>query len=135
MTMKRSIIRALLLTACCAMTAQAQLGGLIKKAAGKIGEKAAEQAAPSNEGKPLEGDPMSASTIDAVLKGLDVERQANAEAEAAHARMNAKREEWQVARNASADDRAAYDKASSKQRECVGDALRAIGEKREQEMP
>lgn len=133
--MKRSMIRALLLVACCTATAEAQLGGLIKKAAGKMTEKAAEKAAPSDEGKPLVGDPMSASTLDAVLKGLDVERQANADAEKAHAAAQAKLEEWRAAREASTADREKYEAASSKQRSCVGDQLRVIGQKREEEMP
>ncbi len=134
--MKRSLLRALLLTACCAVTAQAQFGGLIKKAAGKLGEKAADKATPSaDEGKPLVGDPMTAATLDAVLKGLDVQRQANAEAEKAHAALTAKLDEWRAARDASSDDRAKYEAASSKQRSCVGDQLRVIDQKREQEMP
>ncbi|MBI3568162.1 MAG: hypothetical protein HY084_08180 [Gemmatimonadetes bacterium] len=120
--MLRSTMRALLVLACAGSVAQAQLGGLIKRA---IEKKVEKKAVPEEtQGPPLAGDPVDASTLDALLKGLSAEMDARAATAAKHDVLLAKQDEWRAADNASRPESDKWHAANSKIMDCVERSLR-----------
>lgn len=134
--MQRSIICAVGLLAVAGADAHAQLGGLIKKAAGKVVEKKAdEMLAKATPEKPLDGTPLSASALDGVLKGLNFELQQQAEAVRLKAIQEQKLAAWQKADEAGHDEAEKYRASNEKVLSCVSDEMRALQDKHSEDMP
>lgn len=134
--MKRSIICAMAILAVAGFDAQAQLGGLIKKAASKVVEKKAdEMAGKATPEKPLDGTPLGASALDGVLKGLNFELQQQAEAVRLKGIQEQKLAAWQKADEAGRDEADKYRASNEKVISCVSDELRALQDKHSEDMP
>jgi hypothetical protein len=134
MTRTKQILIAAAAFATLSVPAQAQLGGLIKKAAGKVLEdKAKDKVEEMKPEKPLEGDPITASSIDGVLKGLNFEVQQQAEAVRLKAIQEQKSEAWRTLFDAGKSESDAYQAKNEKILSCTGDALRKLGEKHGEE--
>ena len=131
----QSLFRAITLAACLAGTAQAQLGGLIRKAADKVVEKKADQMATElKPAKPLEGDPVGAATLDGVLKGLAYELQQQAEALKLHDRQQAKADEWRKATDAGRAESDSYRTKNSTIVACIDESIGASNKKHMSEL-
>jgi len=125
----RALLRAALLVACTATVAQAQLGGLLKKAVEKkVSTKVEDKVAPGEEAPPLAGEPVSAAALDQLLKGLAVEVSSGQEYAAAHERLLKKQDEWRAADQAARPDEEAQAKARSKTESCMYPLLRKLEE-------
>lgn len=123
--MTRSLMRALALSVCLAGTAQAQFGSILKKAVEKkVENKVEDKVAPAQAGPPLAGDPVTATQLDAVLKGLAVEVSAAAAYEAKHEELLKKQDEWRAAEEAARPDAEANSKARRKFEDCMDPLLR-----------
>jgi hypothetical protein len=129
--MIRSIIRATVVLACVSTAAHAQLGSLIKKAAGKIENKAENKVSE----KPLEGEPLTASALDAVLKGLSLETETKEKSKQLWAAIEAKSKEVTEADRATGDEPDKWHKASRDIQSCVSRSIDESNKKHEQEMP
>ena len=117
--MIRTVARAALLLACAGATAQAQLGGLIKKAKEKVENKADEATGDKTPAKKLAGDPVDAPTLDAVLRGLALEVQNQDQSAQLRKARSAKYEERQAAEKAAGTEIENYRKTSSVTDECI----------------
>lgn len=136
--MNRTLIPAVLgaaLLAVSPMPAHAQLGGLIKKAAGKIvDDKVKEKENELKPVKPLEGDPVTATSFDQVLKGLQFEIGQQAEAVRLKKIQEAKQEAWSRAYEAGHDDDSKYRAANEKVISCISSALNDLERKHQEEL-
>jgi hypothetical protein len=125
----RAIIRAALVLACTSSVAQAQLGGLLKKAIekkveNKVENKIEDKVAPEGAAPPLAGDPVTAGVLEQVLKGLAVEVSSGQAYEAKHAELLKKQDAWRAADEAARPDVEANSKAKSKFENCMDPLLR-----------
>lgn len=135
--MKRPAVHVLVLAGClagAAPAAHAQLGGLIKKAAGKVVDKKVDEATRAPE-KPLEGDPVSAANFDGLLKGLHFELDQQVEAVRLKAVQEQKSEAWSKADDAGRDDAAKYRTANDNVLRCINDTLAGLTAAHSREMP
>lgn len=123
------------LIALCALPAQAQLGGLIKKAAKKAAENKVEDKVESATAKPLGGDPVTAETLDALLKGLSLELETRDRTKQLLTVIEAKAKEVTEAERAAGNEPDAWHKASRDVERCVSNSLDKSNKKHEQEMP
>jgi hypothetical protein len=129
--MIRSIIRATVVLACVSTVAHAQLGGLIRKAKEKVEAKVEDKASE----KPLEGDPVTASTLDAVLKGLSLEAEGVEKSKQLWTAIEAKSQEVTEADKAAGDEPDKWYKANSDNERCVSRSIDASEKKHEEEAP
>ena len=136
--MTTQLIRAVIAASCVlafATPAQAQLGGLIKKAAGKVmDDKVKEKTDEMKPVPPMDGEPVTASTLDNVLKGLSFEVQQQAEAVRLKKIQEAKAQAYYDAEKAGHDEAAAYRKSNDKIMSCVGSALHDLEAQHQQEL-
>src|ERR1035437_2823007 len=129
--MIRSIIRATVVLACVSTVAHAQLGGLIRKAKEKVEAKVEDKASE----KPLEGHPVTASTLDAVLKGLSLEAEGVEKSKQLWTAIEAKSQEVTEADKAAGDEPDKWNKATSDKERCVSRSIDASEKKHEEEAP
>jgi hypothetical protein len=133
--MIRSIIRAAVVLACVSTAGQAQLGSLIKKAKEKVEAKTEDKAENKASEKPLEGDPVTASTLDAVLKGLSIEAEGKEKSKQLWTAIEAKSKEVTEADKAAGDEPDKWQKAKSENERCVSRSIDASNKKHEEEAP
>jgi hypothetical protein len=121
--MMRFMLRAALLLACVTTASQAQLGSLIKKAKEKVEGKVEEKTGVGTDSKPLAGDPVSVSVLDALLKGLALEVQADAKAKELRAVRDAKNTEINDAEKAAGDEPDKWKTADRELMRCVSKSI------------
>lgn len=113
----------------------AQIGGLIRKAAGKVvDEKVQEKADEIVPPKPLEGTPITAATLDGLLGGLKFELAQQTEATRLKKIQESKHDAWAKAFEAGHDEADRYRAANDKLMECVSDRLNEIEQEEAQQM-
>jgi len=124
------------LTVCCAMPAQAQFKGLLKKAAEKAVEhKVDEKVDEASPSKPLGGDPVSADALDALLKGLSLELETQEKTKQLWTVIEAKAKEVTEAERAAGNEPDAWHRASRDVERCISNSLDKSNKLHEQEMP
>ncbi len=123
------------LIALCALPAQAQLGGFIKKAAKKAAENKVEDKVESATAKPLGGDPVTAETLDALLRGLSLELETKDKTKQLWTAIEAKAKEVTEAERAAGNEPDAWHKASRDVERCLSNSLDKSNKQHEQEMP
>ncbi len=134
--MLRSIARAAFVLACVSASSQAQLGGLIKKAAQKAVEaKVEEKVEPTTPAKPLGGDPLTEATLDALLKGLSLEVETKEKTKQLWAATEAKAKEVTEADRAAGKEPDKWHTASRDVERCVEHSLDASNETHQKEAP
>lgn len=138
--MIRSFIRAVAVLACVGTVGQAQLGGLIKRAAQKAVEKKVEnkveeKAESLTPVEPLAGDPLTAKALDAVLLGLSLEVESAKKTKELYAASEAKAAELTEAERLAANEPEVWRKASSDVMRCVDRSVSAAEEVHTQEAP
>ena len=133
--MIRSIIRATVVLACVSTVAHAQFGGLIKKAREKVEAKAENKAENAIPVKPLEGDPLTESTLVAVLKGLSLEAESKDKTKQLWTAIEAKAKEVNEAERAAGDEPDKWHKASRDIESCASRSISESEKIHEKEMP
>lgn len=127
--MPRSMFRVVLALACSASVANAQVGGLIKKA---IGDKVEKNTQKSDSKLP--GDPVDGSTLDALLKGLTVETRGRTQIAQLEASRDAKNTEQGRLRTANEAAQRTWEQGQSKSSECIHDAMSAAQQSHQGDM-
>lgn len=133
--MIRSIIRATVVLACVSTVAHAQFGRLIKKAQEKVETKAENKAEDAIPAKPLEGDPLTESTLVAVLKGLSLEIESKDKTKQLWTASEAKAKEVNEAERAAGDEPDKWHRASRDIESCVGRSISESEKIHEKELP
>jgi hypothetical protein len=129
--MIRSISRAVVVLTCVSTVAHAQFGRLIKKAADKVENKAESKAME----KPLLGDPLTESTLVAVLKGLSLEAESKDKTKQLYTAIEAKAKEVNEAERAAGDEPDKWHKASRDIESCASRSISESEKIHEKEMP
>jgi hypothetical protein len=134
--MPRSIIRTVLVLACVSTTAQAQLGGLIRKATQKVVENKVEEKTDNMVPvKPMSGDPLTESSLAGVLKGLSFEMETNQKTRQLSAAGEAKAKEVIEAERAAGNEPEAWRAANSDVLRCVSRSIDESEKKHQEEAP
>ena len=134
MSRKAGTVFALL--ALCAVPAQAQLGGLIKKAAKKATESKIEDKVESvTPVKPLAGDPVTEAALDALLRGLSLELETKDKTKQLLTAIEAKARELAEAERAAGNEPDVWRTANRDVERCVSNSLDKSNERHAAEMP
>ena len=124
------------LIAIAAMPAQAQLGRLIKKATEKaVDKKVEEKVEEVTPVPPMAGDPVTESSLDALLKGLSLELETSAKTKQLWTAIQAKAKEVTEAERAAGNEPDVWHKASRDVERCVNSSLEKSNKQHEEEMP
>ncbi len=127
------------LLALCAAPADAQLGGLLKKAAKKAAENKVENKiedkVESATAKPLGGDPLTEATLDALLKGLSLERETQDKTKQLWTAIDAKAKEVTEAERVAGNEPDAWRGASRDVERCISNSLDKSNKQHEKELP
>ncbi len=123
------------LIALCAVPAQAQLRGILGKAAKKAAENKVEDKVESATAKPLGGDPVTAETLDALLKGLSLEMETREKTKQLLTTIEAKAKEVTEAERAAGSEPDAWHRASRDVERCISNSLDKSNKQHEKELP
>lgn len=124
------------LTAICALPAQAQLRGIMERAAKKAaGSKVEEKVEDATPVAPMAGDPVTESTLDALLQGLSLELETSAKTKQLWTAIEAKAKDVTEAERAAGNEPDVWHKASRDVERCVSSSLEKSDKLHEQEMP
>lgn len=124
------------LIALCAVPAQAQLRGLINKAAKKAAASKVEEKVESvTPVAPLAGDPVTEATLDALLRGLSLELETRDKTKQLWTAIEAKAKEVTEAEHAAGNEPDVWHKASRDVERCISNSLDKSNKLHEQEMP
>lgn len=127
------------LVALCAVPAQAQLGGLLKKAAKKAAENKIEnkvdEKVESATAKPLGGDPLTEATLDALLNGLSLERETQEKTKQLWTAIEAKAKDVSEAERVAGNEPDAWNRASRDVERCISNSLDKANTQHEKDMP
>lgn len=127
------------LIALCAMPAQAQLKSILNKAAKKAAaskvENKVEDEVESATAKPLGGDPITEATLDALLKGLSIERETQAKTKQLWVAIGAKAKEVSEAERAAGNEPDVWHRASRDVERCISNSLDKSNKQHENDMP
>lgn len=119
-----------------ATPAQAQLGGLIKKAAQKAAEKKVEEKVESAmPATPLAGEPVTEATLDALLQGLSVELETRDNAKQLWTAFEARSRDLTEAERAAGNEPEVWEKARGAVEGCVENSLDRSRDQHEKEAP
>ncbi len=119
---------------------QAQLGGLLKRAAKKVAEKTVdekvdEQIESTAPAQPLGGDPLTEATLDALLKGLSLELETQGRTKQLWTAIEAKSKEVTEAERAAGNEPDAWQTASRDVERCVSSSIDKSNDRHQEEMP
>lgn len=123
------------LIALCAMPAQAQLRGIMQRAAKKVAENKVEEKVDDATAKPLSGDPVNEATLDALLRGLSLELETRDKTKQLWTAIEAKAKEVTEAEHAAGNEPDVWHKASRDVERCISNSLDKSNKQHEQEMP
>lgn len=124
------------LTAICALPAQAQLRGIMQRAAKKAAEsKVDEKVEEATPVAPMAGDPVTEPSLDALLQGLSLELETSAKTKQLWTAIQAKAKEVTEAERAAGNEPDVWHKASRDVERCVSSSLEKSDKLHEQEMP